>query len=745
MSRNRARIAPVPSRLAVALALLLPAAGAAAQSVAHPTPTTLDTVQVTAVPLGGSAEDLAHPVEVLHGDALEDRKAGNLGDTVSALPGVQSAFFGTGVGRPIIRGQEGPRVQVLSGGIGSMDASTVSADHAVSIEPFLADQIEVLKGPANLLYGSGAIGGAVNVVDGRIATAVPDRPLSGRAELRAGSGNDERSGMFRVDGVSGDNLVLHVDGLIRNTGDFDIPGFAQVEHDDHGHDDHDHDHGEHEDNPFGVLPNSSIRTRAGAVGATWFGERGHLGVALSTYRTNYGLPDGAHSHGDSEGAHDHDDHDHDDHDHDHDHDDHDHDDEGHDHGSVRIDLVQNRVDLKGGLYDPLPFLSALNVRAAWNDYEHVELEDGLAATRFSNRGLEGRIEAVQNEYNGWRGAFGLQVGRTDFSAVGEEAFVPPGVTGTLGLFVVQEKEFGPFKLELGGRHERVEIDSDTGVSRRFDASSLSGAAIWHLSDVFDLRFGADISERAPTNEELFAAGPHIATRSIEIGDADLDTERGQRLEVGLHAHTDRVEVKAAVYQTRFKDFTYLTDTGVVEDGFPVRLWTQGDATFRGAEAEAKFHLVESDAGDFDLRVFGDIVRASLDGSGTREVHFDVSHGDHSHHYHADIALGGNLPRIAPSRVGADLNWALGGWRAHVGAVRYQKQDRVAALEEPSPGYTLVNAGVAWRVGDVDRTQWELFLDGRNLTDREARPHTSLLRDYAPLPGRQIAGGIRVYF
>lgn len=737
MSRFPSRSRPVPTRLALAVALLLPTV-AMAQGPAHLG--TLDTVQVTAVPLGGEAEDLAHPVEVLHGDALQDRKSGTLGDTVSSLPGVQSSFFGPGVGRPIIRGQEGPRVQVLSGGIGSLDASTVSADHAVSIEPFLADQIEVLKGPANLLYGSGAIGGAVNVVDGRIASSVPDRPLSGRAELRAGSGNGERSGMFRLDGVSGDNLVLHVDGLVRNTGDFDIPGFALAGHDDDAHDDdHDHDHDEHAENAFGVLPNSAIRTRAGAVGATWFGSRGHLGLSLSTYRTNYGLPDGAHSHGDDDGGHGHDD----DHDHDHDHDDHEH--EHDEHGSVRIDLVQNRVDLKGGIYDPLPFLSALNVRAAWNDYEHVELEDGLPATRFTNRGIESRIEAVQNEVAGWRGAFGLQIGHVDFSAVGEEAFVPPAVTDTLGVFVVQEKEFGPLKLELGGRHERVEIDPSNGESRSFDASSLSGAAIWHLSDVFDLRFGADISGRAPTNEELFAAGTHIATRSIEIGDADLDTERGQRLEIGLHAHTDRIEVKAAVYQTKFKRFTYLADTGIVEDGFPVRLWTQGDATFRGAEAEAKIHLVESDAGDFDLRVFGDIVRASLDGSGTREVHFDVPHGDHAHHYHADIAQGGNLPRIAPSRVGADLNWTLGGWRAHVGAVRYQKQDRVAALEEPSPAYTLVNAGVAWRLGEADRTQWELFVDGRNLTDREARPHTSLLRDFAPLPGRQIAGGIRVYF
>ncbi len=721
--------------LAIAVALALTSTPALAGKPG--TPTELDSVVVTATPLRNSTEALAHPVEVLHGNELENRKSGTLGETVSRLPGVQSTWFGTGVGRPIIRGQDGPRVQVLSGSIGSMDASTVSADHAVGIEPFLADQIEVLKGPANLLFGSGAIGGAVNVVDGRLAEQIPERPLSGRAEVRGNSVNDERTGMFRLDGVNG-NWVIHVDGLVRNTGDYDIPGYAILEHEDHDHD-HDHDdHADEDEQVHGLLPNSSVKTRAGAVGATWLGERGHFGLSASTYRTNYGIPEGAHVHAEDDHGHD------DDHDHDHDHGD----DDGHgheEHGPIRIDLAQNRIDLKAGIYDPVNFLDAINLRAAHNDYEHVELEGGAVSTRFTNKGYEARLEALQKELNGWRGAFGLQVGNVDFSAVGEEAFVPSSNTSTLGIFVVQEKEFGPWKLELGGRHERVEIDPVDGESRSFGASSLSAAGIWHINDVFDLRLGADLSERAPTNEELFANGAHIATQSIEIGDADLDTERGQRVEIGLHAHVDRVEFKAALYQTKFRDYLYLADTGVVEDELPVRLWVQGDATFRGAEAEAKIHLFESDvSGYWDLRLFGDYVRAELDGSGTREVHFDVPHGDHHHHHHADIALGGNLPRIAPARFGADLDWALGGWRASLGAIRYSSQDRVAELEEPSPGYTLVNANLAYRWDRADHS-WELFLNGSNLTDQEARPHTSLLRQFAPLPGRGVAFGIRAWF
>lgn len=725
-----------PHSLALALAALLPTAAFAAGDDAGQRDrhlTELSSVQVTASPLQGDAESLARPVDVLTGERLDEQKAGTLGDTVAKLPGVQSTFFGPGVGRPIIRGQEGPRVAVLSNGMGNMDASTVSADHATSIEPFLADQIEVLKGPATLLFGSGAIGGAVNVVDGRIARDLPDRPLSGRAELRGNSVNDERSGMFRLDGVSG-NVVLHVDGLVRNGDDYRIPGYAVIDSLEDHHADHDHDHaGEEGEEPRrGRLDNSSIRTRAGGVGATWLGEGGYFGVSASTYRTNYGIPNGAHVH--AEG---------DDHDHDHDHD-HGDEEEGDEH-DVRIDMVQNRFETKAGIYNPVSFLKNVNARVAYTDYEHVELEAGTPSTRFTNRGIETRLEAVQQQIGGWDGAFGLQFGNSDFGARGEEAFVPDTNTKNVGLFVLQEKQFGPFKLELGGRHDQVKLDPTGDYRRRkFDATNLSAAGIWKLNDAVDLRIGVDSSERAPTNEELYAAGAHIATRSLEIGDANLKTERGQRVELGIHTHSDRLDFSAAIYQTKFKDFIYLADTGITE-GLPVRAWTQQDAVFKGAEAEALVHLFEGGAGDWDLRVFGDYVQAKLDGNGSRNLDIAVPHGDHNHNYSVELANTGYLPRIAPARVGADLRWAKDGWRASVGAVRYSRQKDVAQNEAPSNGYTLVDAHFAYRWDRNDSNSYEVFLDGSNLTNREVRPHTSLLRDYSPLPGRGVAFGIRAYF
>ncbi|MDR2871997.1 MAG: TonB-dependent receptor [Xanthomonadaceae bacterium] len=705
-----------PHRLTIAL---IPALLASASIEAHE-PADLPALTVTATPLQSDAESLARPVEVLYGEQLDIAKSATLGDTVSKLTGVQSSYFGPGVGRPIIRGQEGPRVQILSNGIGTMDVSTVSADHATSIEPFLADQIEVLKGPATLLFGSGAIGGAINIVDGRIARNIPDRPLSGRAEIRGNTVNNEKTGMFRLDGVTG-NWVLHVDGLIRNTDDYDIPGYSLTRA-----------LRSEENRPWNRnrLDNSSIKTRAGAVGASWLGTGGNFGLAVSTYRSNYGIPGGAHLHSDDDHGYDHD-----------------HDREYADEDRVRIDLVQNRIDLKAGLRDPAAWLKDINLRMGYADYEHVELEDGLAATRFTNQGIEGRLEAVQQEIGGWHGAFGLQFAHSDFKAKGSEAFVPDTKTRNIGLFVLQDRQFGPLKLELGGRYDHINLKPPAHFrDRNFNALSLSAAGIWHLNDNVKLRAGLDRSERAPTNEELYSAGIHVATRSLEIGNPRLDTERGQRAEIGLHRHTSYADFKFSVYRTQFKDFIYLADTGIEADALPVRLWTQQDAVFQGAEAEAIFHLADSaQAGRWDLRVYGDYVQAKLNGNGVRHIDVPVPHGNHQHDHHVTLSNSGYLPRIAPARFGADLSWELSGFRASLGAIRYQKQNDLAPHERPSPGYTLIDAHLAYQWGRGPDHRWEIFLNGNNLTNRAARPHTSLLRDYVPLPGRAVAFGVRAFF
>src|SRR5690606_23364694 len=435
-------------------------------------------------------------------------KASSLGETVNRLPGIQSSYHGPGVGRPIIRGMDGARVQVLRDGLSSGDVSTVSVDHAVTIEPFLANQIEVLKGPATLLYGSGAIGGAVNVIDGRIPEEATFQPLEGRAELRAGSVADERTGMLRLDGTSASGrMVFHFDALHRETGDYRIPGHAELEP-------------EGDDPAYGRLPHSFLRTDSAAVGASWVGDRGFLGAGYSLFNSRYGVPGHAHP----------------EHDHDHDHG-HDHDDGHGDHGDhgVHIVMDQRRSEVRGGL-DALGGFQGLRVKLARNEYTHTEYEDGAIGTVFDNDSVEGRLELVHQPLGGWNGAFGLQFSRREFNAVGAEAFVPDSKSRDGGVFWIGERGFDAVDLELGARYDRNRIDVVAGPSRDFDALSLSAAARWHFGEKLHLSFGLDRAQRTPTAEELHSDGMHVATRSHEFGDAALGMETANRGELGMHWH-----------------------------------------------------------------------------------------------------------------------------------------------------------------------------------------------------------------
>jgi iron complex outermembrane receptor protein len=683
-----------PTLLTIAILIAFASQCAQAQDHAERAADQLDEVVVTASPLRRKTDDLARPIEVVTGTALDDQREKTLGESVARLPGVQSSFFGAGVGRPIIRGLDGARVQVLSEGIGSLDVSTVSADHAVTIEPFLADQIEVLKGPATLLFGSGAVGGAVNVVDGRIHEQAVDG-FGGRMELRGNTVADERAGAFRIDGDAG-RLGLHADAFYRETGDYEIPGFAE-----RGHDDHDHGDDHEDEETRGLLENSRTRVRGGAFGASYIGERGFLGGALSRYENRYGVP--GHSHGHE------------------DHDDEGDDDHEEEHGDVVIDMEQTRTDVKSGLNRPFSGHEALRVRIAHNDYRHVELEGDEIGTRFENTGTEARIELVHAPIAGWTGAYGTQVGQRDFEAIGEEAFVPPSESSDLGLFLIERREWERASLEAGGRYDRVKVDPDfdhPSVSTGAFSASLAGE--WRFSGDWHLRLGLDRAQRAPGAEELYSDGLHVATGGYEIGHPGLDKETANQVELGLHYHGQRVELKLAAYLNRFDDFIYLAETGEDIDESPIRQWRQDDAEFHGGEAELGLTLADNASGRYRLRLMADTVRGEL-----------------------DDGLG-NLPRIAPGRFGAGLDWNWNGWRASISALHYRRQNRIATNETSTPGFTLVGADLAYAI-DVGDEEIEVFLQGRNLGNEEARLHTSFLKDVAPLPGRSMGFGVRAYF
>ena len=633
----------------------------------------LQEIVVTADPLQRAAHDPVQPTEVLAGAALEDQRRATIGETVAQQTGVQSSYFGPGVGRPIVRGLDGARVQVLSGGTGSLDASTVSVDHAVTVEPFLADQIEILKGPSTLFFGSGAIGGVVNVVDGRIPETAATG-VSGRAEIGIDDGADTRAGMARVD-AGNERASLHADVFRRQADDVEAPGTE------HGH-----------------IENSAIESEGGAIGGSVFGTRGFVGASVSSFKTLYGIPP-EEAHEDEESVRAYAKH------------------EGEE--LVRIDMEQTRFDAKAGLDAPMPGIERLIVKFTQNDYQHVELEGDEIGTRFDVDAYEGRVELTHVPIGPWNGAFGTQFSDRDLVAFGVEAFIPPSSTSDWGMFLIERADFDPFSAEFGVRFDRQQLDAEGFDKTRHDAKSLSLGGAWRFAGNWSIAAGFDRAQRAPSAEELFSNGPHIATATFELGDALLDVETANQIEVGLHFDHEDTHIKLSAFDNRFDDFIYLADTGDIEDDLPVRQWTQADARFRGYEGEIKTVLSDSDAGRFDMRVFADSVDAEL-------------------------RSGASLPRIAPARIGAGLGWTLAGWRAGVVGIRYAKQDDVAEFETATDGYTLLNANVSYAF-NIGRNEMEVYAEGNNLTDREAHVHTSFLKDVAPLPGRNLRLGLRIYF
>lgn len=648
--------------------------------------TQLEAVVVTATPLRRTTTEIAQPVEVLTGNELEERLDTNIGETLSGELGISSSYFGPGASRPIIRGLGGPRVKVLEDGIESLDVSTVSDDHAVGIDPFIAKQIEILRGPSTLLYGGGAIGGVVNVVSNRVPERVPEQPLEGGAELYGDSVADEQTAVLRLDGGAG-NWAWHVDGLDRETNDYEIPGVSERDPD--------------EPLPEGVLPNSSLETQNYAGGVSYIADRGMLGVSVSRYESNYGVP-GGHGHEEDEEEPGH---------------------EEEEEDPVRIDLEQTRFDLKGALFEPLPIWEKVNLRVGLNDYEHVELEGAETGTLFNNDAVEARLEFLHSPWGAWRGAYGLQLESRDFEAIGAEAFVPPTETTALGLFLVESRPAGAWTVEVGGRIDSVEHDAESGlpdVDENAFSVSLGGTRPLYAD--YLLALNVSRSQRAASPEELFSNGPHLATGNFEIGDPTLESETSLNLDASIGKALGAFTWKFNVFRNRIEDYIFLDATGETDpdEELPVFLWTQDDARFTGFEAEVGFALWQNDLNRVDLTLWSDYVEAEL--SGTNE----------------------DLPRIPPLRRGLSLEFARAEIHAGVDLARYSEQTRTADFETETAGYTMLDAHLSYEL-PFEPFAIELFAKGRNLFDEEARKHTSFVKENAPLPGRNFVFGVRGYF
>lgn len=659
-------------------------------------------IVVTASPDRRGELDLASPVNVLDGEELAAKLEPSLGETLSQEAGVSSSYFAPGASRPIIRGQSGDRVKMMENGLDTLDVSSTSPDHAVAVDPLSAERIEVVRGPATLLYGSNAIGGVVNVLDQRIPEYRATESFSGTVDLRGGSVADERSGAVNLNGGGG-RWAWHLDYLARETDDYEIPGRASLPDEEHPGDEHE------EEIVSGILPNSDIDSASGGIGGSYFfGDKGFLGVSVRGFDTNYGVPGGEHAEHDEGGEHEEEE----------------HEEEGDEHGEegIRIDMQQRRYDLKGALTRPFGAFKGAKLQLGVVDYEHDELEaPGVVGTSFFNDAWEGRAELVQKTRGAHSGSFGVQFRRRDLEAIGEEAFIPPSETDNLGLFTFQELGRGALRYQLGVRYETQDttVGDPLLPDRDFDGLSGSLGIVWQPTEGYSLGASLARSVKMPNGEELYSEGLHFATSSFELGDATLDEESSVGLDLSLRRTRGRLTGAFNLFYNSFSDYVFQRFTGDEVEGFPVLQWAQTDADFWGAELEVSIALAERAHSSWDLDLLWDMVRAEFDD-------------------------GEDLPRIPPQRYGIGVHYRGDRLRGGAGVRFVDDQDRVAVNETPTDGYTLVNADVSYRFF-FDSYYLDLILRGTNLTDEEARSHTSFVKDDVPLPGRNVSLAARLGF
>jgi len=628
-------------------------------------------IVVSAGPLVASASSVAAPVTVLDGPELQAQIQPTLGETLAREPGVSATSFSPGVSRPVIRGQGGDRIRVLEDGIGAGDASNVSEDHAVAYDPLLSDRIEVVRGPATLLYGSNATGGVVNVFDGRVPSEANPEAIAGSFEARYGSNAGEGDGVLNLDGGV-KQFGWHLDALKRSTGDFSSGD--------------------------GRMVNSDIDSKQGNAGASWTGDKGYIGASWGRFETNYGIPDPDEP--------------------------------------VRIDMHQDRIDLRGEYTQPVGFLSGIKVRAGKTNYEHAEIEStGEVGATFFNHAWEGRVEFTHKQVGRFRGAFGVQYYSRDFEVVGDEAFVPPTLTRNGAVFGFEQIAAGKnLTFELGARYENQNNTADSPVDpdRSFNGVSGSGAVVYRMPRDYALAFTVSHSERLPTAEELYANGPHLATFEFQIGDPNLSSETGLSYDLTFRRTAGRVSGSLSLFKTDYSDFVFLAPSGLCAlvdgtpvpctdpDAIPVFNYLQTDADFHGAEAHVDIDLFHKDPQHVTLEIGGDTVRAD----------------EHS--------TDSPLPRITPDRYSLGVRYSGPKIWGLIEGRRTQDQTRIAPNETPTDGYTFVNLAVGYRIVSGGLVH-DIVLRGTNLTDELARNHISPLKDIVPLAGRDVGVSYRLTF
>jgi iron complex outermembrane receptor protein len=693
----------------VRLCLLLSAAGpvlAAAQTpppaptaAPEPAPVTLAPFVTTASPLARSQAELTSATSVLDGQALALRQQPTLGETLAGLPGISSSYFGPGASRPVIRGLDTNRVRILQNSLDTLDASSTSPDHAVSVEPFLVKRIEVVRGPAALLYGSSAVGGVVNVIDHRIETELPANPVAGTLESRYDTNTSGYTSGGAVDialapdRVNKSGFVAHLDGFRRQAGDVRVPGRAASG----------------DVSTEGRIPNTAMESQGGSGGLSYVSPEFNAGLNYNGFDTTYGVPNER---------------------------------------GVDVELTQRRWDFAADLNREFGIFTGARTKFGTADYQHVEMEDGAVGTTFTNTGYNGRVELLHAPLAGFTGAFGTEVGRSDFSAVGDEAYLPTNQTQNYALFIFEEAKTGAFTWQTGARYETRAVEADafesilatngvdatrTSAARTDDRDtlSLSGGVIQTLTPTYALAFNLTHTTRAPNSQELYADGPHLATAAYEVGDASLADERALGAELSLRKTKGFMTGALTAFATQFNDYIYLNKTGTsvdfkntpgdTTDDLDEHRFIQRDARFYGVELETAFHLIAETRHTLDLRLNAD-------------------------HTRAQETDGPDLPRIAPVKGLIALDWTRGPWSAGTDVQLAASQSHRAPGETPTDGYALLGVSLGYRV-ETRFATYDFFVRGSNLTDESARNASSFanIKDIAPLPGRAVTFGVRASF
>lgn len=644
----------------------------------------LPSVSVTGNPLGVDSDELVTPVTTLNGRELSLKRESTLGDTLDGTPGVSATHFGPNASRPVIRGLDAERVRIMQNGTGVLDASSLSFDHAVTVDPIIVEQVDVVRGPAALLYGGSAVGGVVNATDNRIPTEQLNG-ITGRTEARVG-GPDSQNNIAGVVDAGNGLLAIHADLYSRKTSDLDIPGYAVSKR-----------KSEADGTPRindGKLVNSSSDGDGGALGASLTFDHGYIGASYSGFNSNYGTvaePD------------------------------------------VRIDMQSQRFDIASEFHDldKMGFGSLINrvkFRLSHTDYEHQELENGTVGTTFKNHGIEGLFEVshtpIATGVGNINGVAGLQFQNTTFEALGDEAFVPSSNTQSKALYIYEEMplQYVPkLKLSFGARAEHTTVDSSdnpnfgTGQDHGFNPVSYALGGIYTLTPNWSLASNLSHNERAPSYFELYANGAHVATGQFEVGDSNFDVERSNGIDAQLRWKDGRNSFSVGTYYTRFNSFIGLLETGTFNAGLPVAQFSAFAADFKGFEAEGKFNV----ANNLDLTLRGDYVRAT-----------NSDNGD-------------PLPRIAPLRLGAGLHYQKASFGARVDVLHAFNQSRTAPNELATDGYTDISALVSYKL--PTKLNIELFAKANNLLNEEIREHASFLKDIAPQGARALLVGIRSDF